>query len=175
MKAAEIIVGYSRTALGQKEKKNNGGFVSPWLEKKMIERGFKVGDPWCMLFAELILFETYIETIHEKAINKLCSKSAVESWHNFSQDGTFPCNNIPAPGAVVIFQYYENGVKSWRGHAGIVVDVIGSGFFMCIEGNGNSQGGREGIEVVIRKRDTHHKPDNGLRILGFIHPANIDI
>lgn len=168
-----MIVGFARSAVGQKEKPGNSGFKSQWFEKKMKERGFVAGDPWCALFLELILYEVYYGTDFEDCINRLCSKSAVETYKNFQKNGPFPTNGIPIPGAGVIWQYYENGMKTWKGHAGIVTDV-GQDFFISVEGNGNSKGGREGIEVVIRKRN-FDKPNNGLRVLGFIHPANLDI
>lgn len=173
MKAAEVIIGFSKVVLGQQEKPGNAGFKSAWIEEKMIERGFTPKDPWCSLAVELILFETYKGTIYEDHINRLCSKSAVESWKNFNRDGSFPCNHIPVPGAAVFWQLYKNNQKSWQGHAGIVIDVMKDHYF-CIEGNSNSAGGREGFEWAYKRRD-FSKPANGLRLLGFVHPANLDL
>lgn len=173
MKAAEAITSFAKVLIGQQEKPGNSGFKSEWIEKKMKERGFVPGDAWCALAAELVLYEAYQGTIFEEYIDRLFSKSAVETYRNFSLNGPFPCNQIPVPGAVAIWQLYKNGVKTWQGHAGIV-ESVRNGFYFCIEGNSNSKGGREGFEWAYRKRD-FSKPDNGLRLLGFIHPANLDL
>jgi len=173
MKAAEIIVGFSKTLLGQQEKSGNAGFKSEWIQKKMIERGFVKGDAWCALAVELVLYETYQGTAFEDYINRLLSKSAVESYHNLRKSGPFPCNCIPVPGAAVFWQYYISNKATWQGHAGIVIDVMKDHYF-TIEGNSNSAGGREGFEWAYKRRD-FSKPLNGLRLLGFVHPANLDI
>lgn len=174
MKAAEKIIGIANNYLGQQEETGNSGFKNDLFEKKMIERGFVKGDPWCALFIELVLFEAYQGTIYEDYINRLCSKSAVETWKNFRKDGPFVCDCKPEAGTAVIWQYYKNGKRTWRGHAGIVVPVLSQQSFSTIEGNGNSQGGREGFEVVPKNR-YFTKPDTGLRILGFIHPVNLEL
>jgi hypothetical protein len=173
MKAFEKIILTARSYVGQKEKHANSGFRDGLFEKKLIERGFITGDPWCALFLELVLFETYQHSIYEEYINRLCSKSAVETFRNFRKEGPFVCDCLAAAGCGVIWQNYKNGEKQWTGHAGIVTEVTTSGF-LTIEGNGNLAGSREGTEVVMKARG-YSKPDNGLRILGFIHPANIDL
>jgi hypothetical protein len=173
MKAVEKIVNTARSYLGEKEKPANSGFRDELFEQKMIERGFLPGDAWCALFLELVLFETYQYTIYEDYINRLCSKSAVMTYKNFRKEGPFVCDCIPAPGAGVIWQYYKDGERQWTGHAGIVTEVT-TACFLSIEGNGNIAGSREGTEVILKKR-FYGIPDTGLRILGFIHPANLDL
>jgi hypothetical protein len=67
----------------------------------------------------------------------------------------------------VIWQRYENGVKTWKGHAGLVINVLANGSFETIEGNTNSAGSREGDSVQIKIR-TMAKRMDGLNILGFV-------
>jgi len=42
-----------------------------------------------------------------------------------------------------------------------------------MEGNTNSEGKREGIEVAEKVRTLNFKTDNGLRLLGFVKPKEI--
>jgi len=169
MKASDAIINIAQSYIGQQELKGNAGFKDEWFEKKMKDRGFEAGDAWCVLFCELVLYETYKDTPFEYYIDRLFSKSAVQTWNNFRKDGPFKCCKTAVPGAVVIWQKFVGGVGSWQGHAGIVIEVLKYSFY-AVEGNGNSAGGREGIEVVYKER-TYAVPDTGLRILGFIHPA----
>ncbi len=173
MNEAELIVSFARSAIGLKEIPGNMGFEKDWFERMMIARGFKEGDAWCALFAEFIYFEVYHSTPYEKLINDLFSKSAVETYYNFLRNGTFKVKHQPTPGSIVCWRYYRLGKKTWKGHVGIVMPKIGKTYFETVEGNGNSQGGREGLEVVLRRRD-YSVPDTGIRILGFIYPINIE-
>jgi hypothetical protein len=166
-KITDIAISY----LGEHEKKNNGGFINANFEAKMKQRGFNIGYAWCALFAELVWFESYEGTIFENAINRLFSASAVQTWRNFAKDKTFVCGQEPVNGAVVIWQYYKKGKATWQGHAGIVISHNEFGF-IAVEGNTNSSGGREGIEVAQKVRD-FSKPVTGLRLRGFIHPLEI--
>jgi hypothetical protein len=145
MTVEDVIIGFAKTVLGQKEKPGNSGFESEWIQKKMTERGFVKGDAWCALAWELIMYEVYEGSIYESYINDLCSKSAVQTYKNFRHKSPFICNDKPKPGSGVFWQYYKTGVKTWQGHCGIVTAVFPA-YFTTIEGNGNSAGSREGIE-----------------------------
>jgi hypothetical protein len=46
--------------------------------------------------------------------------------------------------------------------------MVSSSGFMSIEGNTNSNGGREGIEVAEKARDYNFYDKNGLCLKGFI-------
>ena len=173
MSTTDLIINFSLSSIGFKEIKDNQGFINPWFDKMMRERGFEDGDAWCALFAEFIWYEVYHSTPYEKLINKLFSKSAVETYYNFKIDGTFEIGHIAKPGAIVCWRYFKDGEKTWQGHVGIVVPEITKDNFNSVEGNGNSFGGREGIEVVKKVRN-YKIPDNGLRLLGFIYPINIE-
>lgn len=173
MTAEEKTITIACSYIGQQEEKGNSGFKDKLFYEKMKARGFTPLDPWCALYLELVLFETYQGTIYENYINELCSKSAVETWKNFKNNSPFVCDSEPAPGCGIIWQYWKSGRRTWQGHAGIVTSVS-SGFFLAIEGNGNIAGSREGTEVVLKKR-YFSTPDTGLHVLGFIHPLNIQL
>jgi len=173
MKAIDVAIGFAQTTVGLKEIRGNQGFKNAWFEKKMTERGFEPGNAWCALYLEFVFYETYQGTKYEDDINRLFSKSAVQTWYNFHRNGPFQSDQAARPGDMVFWRKYNHGVGSWQGHCGIVVEVSLSGF-KSIEGNGNSTGGREGIEVVEKERD-FGIPETGLRILGFVHPDNIEI
>ena len=45
--------------------------------------------------------------------------------------------------------------------------------FTTIDGNSNSSGGREGIEVAEKTRKYNFNSNNGLRLIGFIKPKKV--
>jgi hypothetical protein len=166
--------------IGQKELPNNGGFRDPVLDMLMRRVGFQDGYAWCALFAEACYSYPQYEG-KSKVLNTISdcfSANAVRSYENFKNDtsGYFVVDNKQAvPGSIVIWEKKKNGdaVKNgvWTiGHAGIVEEVH-DGYFIAIEGNGNSSGGREGIEVVRKQRDYNQYSSDGLCLKGFITPT----
>jgi hypothetical protein len=141
--------------VGQREKPNNMGFMEPRFEEMMKQTGWRKGQAWCAFFAELVWMRAGLST-------EQFSGGAVQTFKNFNQD-----NEIPDVGDVVIWQTYRKGKPRWTGHAGIVVAWYGNQI-ITVEGNTNSHGGREGIEVALRIRNLNFKTNNGLRMLGFI-------
>jgi hypothetical protein len=59
------------------------------------------------------------------------------------------------------------------GHAGVVVEAHDN-YFKSVEGNTNDAGGREGYIVAEKRRYYTFDVDNGLRLLGFVHPEMKD-
>lgn len=162
--------------LGMKEIEGNSGFVNADFEKRMKTIGWQKGQAWCAYFTELVWREAYAKfTERSNELDKLFDGGAVKTWTKFFNDGRFTCNQIPVPGAVVIWQQYKGGKPSWQGHAGIVNKAIDLVKFPSIEGNTNSQGGREGIEVSAKIRRLLFNVNDGLRIKGFIHPINPEL
>jgi hypothetical protein len=79
------------------------------------------------------------------------------------------------PGSKIAFQRYKNGAPDWSGHLAIGVEVVND-VVSSIDGNSNPTGGREGYTVARVKRVINFKPvENGLVMLGFIHPQKITI
>jgi hypothetical protein len=62
----------------------------------------------------------------------------------------------------------KNGKPQTTGHVAVVVDVDKIGF-TTVEGNTNASGGREGIEVALKKRSYKFYEPNGLQLMGFIN------
>jgi hypothetical protein len=100
----------------------------------------------------------------------LFSAGAVATYKNFLSDGTFLVDKHCSPGAIAIWTYYVDGKETWKGHAGIVINEVCTHEFDTIEGNTNSTGGREGIEVAQKARLLDFDARNGLVLRGFLHP-----
>ncbi len=155
--------------IGQKEQQGNVFDPSSDFGKKLHAVGQKDGEAWCCYWCEMVLKETYPEKF--KDLDKLFSASAVQTYKNFTHpiNGKgYSENHIPEVGNLVIWQKYENGKPTWKGHAGIVTKVISTWEFDSIEGNTNEAGSREGNTVAIKQRKVLAKVDNGLKVLGFI-------
>jgi hypothetical protein len=159
-KLVEIAKGY----IGQKEKPGNSGFLDPVFEKKMIKVGFQKGFAWCALATKLCAIEAYPEKAAE--FMKLFSPSAVTTFYNLQKAG-YKVSNSPSVGAIVVWQRYNAGKKSWQGHVGIVSEVPDRLTFKAIEGNTNAAGSREG-EVMAEKLRKLGFVQTGLNVLGFI-------
>jgi hypothetical protein len=167
-KIVEIAISY----IGQKEKKNNSGFVDAIFERKMKKVGWITSWAWCACFAELVYDEAYthfpdLKEQHEK-VRKLITPSATATWNNFKAEGMVTFN--PQPGYLAI---WRSGT-GWTGHIGIVLDSDPlKKTFRCIEGNTDSKGGREGVEVALKQRRTIYASTGsqvGLTLLGFVAP-----
>jgi hypothetical protein len=160
MKQIEI----AKTFLNQKEMPGNTFDESSPLGRLVKNAGQRDGEAWCAYFCEGIFCEAF--PMKDKELRKLFSASAVKTFENFKEAG-YDCHERPRIGDLVIWQRYENGVKTWKGHAGLVINVLANGSFETIEGNTNSAGSREGDSVQIKIR-TMAKRMDGLNILGFV-------
>ena len=173
------ILEFAKDQVGKKEISGNQGFKDPLLDRAMRRVGFENGWAWCALFAELCYAEpTYSGKSKVIAsISDCFSANAVKTYENFEADktGYFATDSKQAlEGSVVIWEKRRDGhpVKKgiWTlGHAGIVLEVH-KDYFMAIEGNTNSNGGREGIEIAIKKRTFNNFHTDGLCLKGFITP-----
>lgn len=163
-KIVEIASGY----VGQQEISGNKGFKNPAFQKKMQDCGWDVGQSWCAYFSELVWKEAFTKT-HPfyNTLDRLFSPSAVSTYSNFKGSTNFQAGNKPRAGALAVWRL-GNG---WQGHIGIVEKIIDKSLFGTIEGNTNSAGGREGIEVARKTRSLGmpFRP-KGLNLIGFIYP-----
>ena len=170
----ELIVKQALKYVGERELKGNSGFENEVFWMKMEAVGFDPGEAWCALFTELIWREAYgqYNSLHDHELEKLFSDSAVQTFNNFRKTTGWRTSKEPDAGDIVIWQMYKDGEAHWSGHAGIVTKVLNKDFD-TVEGNTNASGGREGVEVAIKRRiidfdknqDTH-----GLVLKGFIKP-----
>ncbi len=172
----QAIINFALKFVGEKEKDNNSGFENPVFEEEMKNTGWQKGLSWCCFFAKLVWKNAYIDNILvTNLLESYFSGSVLETWKNFDNSIEFKTrtekNKVftnPVLGAIAIFRY-DNSIK---GHCGIVIAIISDNEFLCVEGNGNSKGGREGIEVVVRKRKSKDFKKNDLNFVGFILPKN---
>lgn len=163
-KIAVIAAGY----VGQQEITGNKGFKNSAFQKKMQDCGWQIGQSWCAFFSELVWKEAFGKSHPAYAsLDRLFSPSAVSTYSNFKGSTTFKCGNTPKLGALVVWRQ-GNG---WQGHIGIVESIVDATTFRTVEGNTNSAGGREGIEVArkTRKLGLPFK-SKGLNIIGFVYP-----
>ena len=169
-KIVQIASGY----VGQKEISGNKGFQRPEFQKKMQDCGWEMGHSWCAYFTELVWKEAFGKKhILYNTLDRLFSPSAVSTYSNFKgiyqhhNSNIFKAGSVPKVGALVAWRY-GNG---WQGHIGIVEKIIDKKIFGTIEGNTNSLGGREGIEVARKTRSLGMPfKAKGLNLIGFIYP-----
>ena len=172
----DIIVYTAKEFIGQREISGNLGFKDEEFQELMEATGWEKGQAWCAYFAELVWKEAYkqydISIIPQ--LDTLFSAGAVATYNNFRRSHIFEMSKIPTEGALIVWQSYKEkeGVirPHWSGHIGIVEsyykDVI-----KTIEGNTNSSGGREGIEVAEKMRDLDFTVKKGLVLKGFVYPV----
>lgn len=164
---AEIALSYE----GMKEIPGNMGFEDKVFEELLVEVGWERGQAWCAYFAELVWKKAYKDSPETVLLlDKLFTAGAVSTYNNFKASEEFTTDKHPKRGDLVIWQTWKNNAPHWTGHAGIVISVSNDNEFISIEGNTNSQGGREGIEVALKHRKLTFDAKNGLVLKGFIHP-----
>jgi len=110
---------------------------------------------WCAFFVMLCL--------EEKGINIPTSGSCVRFWEKNEARQT---EDIKV-GYIVVWEKYEDGQPTRKGHIGIVTEA-GSNHFKSIEGNTNRQGHAEGEVVREQVHGYGWWVKDGLRLKGFI-------
>lgn len=176
----EKIVQAALSDEGKQEIKGNHGWVDKDFDLRMRATGWQDGQAWCAYWCEKIWTQVYSPDA-QKILRSLFSANAVATYNAFWDSPLFPTSEEPVEGAVAIWQKMVNGQPSFvgdtqwiRGHAGLVIDTEGDvNTFTTLEGNSNSEGGREGIEVARQVRTLDFDKYNGLQLLGFIHPVEL--
>ncbi|MEY2703816.1 MAG: hypothetical protein RLY43_2455 [Bacteroidota bacterium] len=173
------IVNIATSYVGIQELSGNKGWGNKAFQQKMELMGWGIGKAWCAYFGELVWKEAFGFTSDTaKMLDKLFSASAVSTWSNFVGNKVFKTGKLPVEGALAIWKYGT----TWQGHLGIVVNsnsgIVKNGvkYFDTVEGNGNDEGGREGIEVAYKKGKSGRALDftvknKGLNLLGFVYPS----
>ncbi len=165
----EQIKKVAESYIGKRETPNNSGFTDKEFEKRMKEVGWAKSLSWCSFFCELVWKEAYNSAVINKELDKFFSGSATATYKNFELSGTWKVSKKPSVGAVAIWRFGND----WRGHAGVVTEVS-EGSFKSVEGNTNSSGGREGIEVAKKTRKLGEPfKTKGLNLVGFIVPKEV--
>lgn len=160
------LVEAARRYIGQKELTGNRFSDDSEMGRKLHAAGQKDGEAWCAYFLEACLKDAFPERSAEW--DTLCNAGAVKTFKNLL-GAAYVHGQLPQPGWVVAWQSYKDGVAGWTGHIGIVATVnTKEGTFTSIEGNTNSGGSREGVEVAERPHRINYDTQTGLRLLGFI-------
>lgn len=161
------VIRISKSIVGQKEITGNAGFKDPDFEKRMKEVGWKKGESWCAYTGELI-WKTAFGKEHPlyTEIDKCFSATAVGTFNNFKKSLHFKNGLVPKKGALAIWQHGS----SWQGHLAVTIAEMSRPYFGTVEGNTNAAGGREGVEVATKTRQTGEPfKIKGLNLLGFIY------
>jgi len=168
LKGRQRIVSFGKSFIGQQELTDNSGFKSETLERLMREVGWNKGDAWCVYFAKMVWYDM-VPRAYRPVILKAISGNSQQAYKNAKNDttGILKVTKYPKKGDIAIWQHVDNGVTSWRGHAGVVTKV-NTGSFLTIEGNTNTSGGSEGYVVAEKQRGYDFTKNNGLRLKGFI-------
>ena len=165
------IVSVAKSYIGETELPNNSGWKDAAFQQKMVDCGWQKGQSWCAFTTELIWKEAYgKDSPVYPLLDRLFSASATATAANFIASKDFTTGKSPKEGALVLWRHGTG----WQGHAGVVTKVIDGINFKSIEGNTNSAGGREGIEVAEKNRKVGEafKP-NGLNIICFVYPKEV--
>ena len=161
------IVRYAKKFIGEEEIAGNMGFADQEFQKMIHEYGdFNPGQQWCMSFAKMVWLKKFGLKYREQ-LDNLMTPSTQQTWQNFENDqsGDFKTSTEPSKGAIVIWQQFENGTPTFKGHAGIVQDYDKEKFY-TVEGNTSAV---EGIDRVAEKTHTYNwNLNQGLRLKGFI-------
>jgi hypothetical protein len=167
------IIQSALSFLGQEETDGNSGFINPEFQAEMQRVGWQKGEAWCATFAELVFSKAYQGSPLLTELEKLFSKSAVQTYLNFDKSDWKTQNEngtpimVPVVGALAVWRMGNSSA----GHIGVVVNVISPTEFETVEGNTNDDGSREGVEVAIKKRKvTYGMLKNRLNLLGFVYP-----
>ncbi len=172
MTSGEYIVQIARKYIGIRELKNNSGWSDKVFQQRMVDVGWKVGESYCVYWAELVWKEAY--ALHPKMLKRLdelFSGSATRTHKNFSlATNEFKIHpTIPVPGALALWRFGN----TWMGHAGIVTGPTRPRF-NTVEANTNASGGREGVEIAAKTRLIGQPlRAKGLNLLGFVYPPDL--
>jgi hypothetical protein len=172
----ELIVEKAQTFIGQREKPGNMGFKVKWFDKLMRSVGFRDTHAWCVYFTELVWREAYKDNDERKleSIKALFTGGAVRTFRRFKKDPHYTVTDTPTTGGLLFWQLYKNGKATSMGHAAICSRSSGSHLIHSIDGNTNSKGGREGVEVAAKTRTNNMGEKHGLVYLGCVLAPGIE-
>lgn len=150
------LVEIARSYIGVREHGHNKG-----AEVEMFQRavdGKAQGEAWCMAFVQYCVKK--VEEEFGIRSNLPRSEHVRSTWNKTIP--TFKGDKCEL-GYIAIYGKDE----SLSGHTGIVSEKWQNNMFVCVEGNTNALGSREGDGVYEKKRKRQH---GNLILLGFINP-----
>jgi len=172
MKRSEFIVEAAEWYDGKTEKPNNSGFNDPAFEKELAAMGWLKGYAWCAYFTKLIYTKAYRNyPAQAEFIRSKFNGGALATFNNVRNGNVFKISDKPVIGAIAVWQH-GNGQS---GHVGIVISFdLKANTMVCIEGNTNASGSREGDRVAVKLRTIDRpRSASGLNLKGFILPIEL--
>ena len=161
---AKKLVEVAASYIGQREINGNLGFRDDDFEHKMKAVGWSKTHSWCCYFMEMVAKEADASPDEWEAFDRLFAPSCTATYANFAGSKMFKVGKVPKPGALMVWRLGQG----WKGHIGMVESVKGD-VVMTIEGNTDSAGGREGVEVARKRRRNVWTNGKGLNLVGYIY------
>jgi hypothetical protein len=146
-----LALGYALDALDRKVREVRTNW-SPEIEKWLKMAGINVPAPWCAAFVFAMVHYAFKLAKLESPLKPIVHDALVQSYVDWARKNkkTVTPPNVHA-GDIVCFDFKLDGHYD---HIGLVlVAPDKNGDFRAVEGNTDDQGGREGVEVAIRKRN----------------------
>lgn len=167
----EAILKIATKYEGVKEIPQNKGWKNnPEFTRKMKDMGWKVGEPWCMYFCKLVVYEGYMaigEAGFADIIRNTLSGSVLQSLKKLKSCNLATITMEPEIGAIGFMQKGQ----SQLGHAFLIykIDETNIRSFTTIEGNTDgSTGSREGDGVYRRTRVEKYDLQKPLKIINYV-------
>lgn len=136
---------------------NRGGMIDVWLASV----GLRPGYPWC---AALQSWALKVSGVTYPLIRSARARAFITGQSVSARDvvrGLW----MPPPGTLVIWGYGDP--RNPLGHIGQVVQYLGEGALITVEGNTSDGSTREGNCVAIKRRFIRASVRRGLRITDF--------
>jgi hypothetical protein len=158
--AAEACVGI-REATG-----NNDG---PMVELIQETIGGHSNESWCMSFVQTCIAYAEVKTGVMSPI--AAGEHCLTVWRDTPKIKRV--QRFPAPGAIIIWQHYEDGVRTENGHTGFMTEWKGS-MFESVEGN-TTHGKKKDGSIVregggVYQNDRSASADGTMKVVGHLIP-----
>lgn len=168
----KMLASFAKIFIGVKEVggNNRGEFVS--MFQKAVD-GKAQGEAWCAAFSSFCIKNTsklMKDSVGDESFDfnpKIeLSESTCNLWF---KNPTTQRLNAPEVGCLMIWRHWKNGLPTWQGHIGIVVNIIDSNIVQTVEGNTSSDGpnDRDGDGVFLKNRAINRNYGT-LKLLGFL-------
>lgn len=149
MKITDLLIKMAVSQIGVKEQSHN---FSPAIVEYQKSTWLEVGKwPWCAAFVCWCLKQA-VDLSDDMGVfvpfdkDKVCRDASAFGWIKWAENNgvkVFPKEEVPMRGDIVVFDF---------SHIGIVKEVISGKGMICIEGNTNGEGSREGDGVYEKLR-----------------------
>jgi len=166
LRKRKSVAAFARSFSGTDEIAGNLGWTDAEFQERMASAGWRKGEEWCMYFAKMVWQSRYKKDA--AAIGAYLNGSSQLSYEAARNDrtGLMGVSDRPRVGDIAIWQRVSSPAK---GHAGIVVRVVGDRF-TTVEGNTtDDKESSDGGTVATKQRSlSEYDKTSGLRLRGFI-------